>query len=463
MLQLSYATAAMAMLGALLYLVFRLRQFLTTTTLLMMLLLLVYGPALLGYTLTSGEYAFLIGKTLGVSYGPANPTWATMAAKIDLDPVITVMNFSVILMYAGIISGIEIVGWLAPRRTKQYSAAVVDWHRHKIQDDAGDSRILLGAISALAIFMLYVSFKESHLATIKQFFAASSETGDRLELRLHHAGSANYLYNVILGAVAPMFVIWGVLAGWIRRSLPLLLAALLMLLAVLVGKIETLSKASPAFFVIQLMLAALLTQTNRITWRTASVGACALILVIYFVTHLIVETRQGLPTLEFAYSRVFEVENETLLEYFASFPHIHPFMWGTNLRPLAALLGVHYVPAFSLVAHIWHGVSDETNPSLFIADAWADFSYLGVIVYSIIAGAVCRSIDLIFLARGKSVVAIAVLAATFIGVLTLLTTALNIAFLSGGLLLAPCFAALTIQASRLLARKPGTQGSEIGH
>ena len=60
---------------------------------------------------------------------------------------------------------------------------------------------------------------------------------------------------------------------------------------------------------------------------------------------------------------------------------------------------------------------------------------------SVIAGAVCQLVDLIFLARGKSVVAIAVLCATLWGIAVLLTTALNTALLSGGLLLAPVLAA----------------------
>jgi hypothetical protein len=101
-----------------------------------------------------------------------------------------------------------------------------------------------------------------------------------------------------------------------------------------------------------------------------------------------------------------------------------------------------------MVASTWFGSYGNTNPSLFIADAWADFAYAGVLVFSVAAGAICRSIDIAFLAPGKSVVGIAVLAATFVGVLTLLTTALNIALFSGGLLLAPILAAILVVATR---------------
>ena len=77
-----------------------------------------------------------------------------------------------------------------------------------------------------------------------------------------------------------------------------------------------------------------------------------------------------------------------------------------------------------------------------------------MIVYSVIAGAICRSIDAIFLVHGKTIVSIAVLGAAFIGIFTLLTTALNAALFSGGLLLAPALAGLLIVAIRYRATKP---------
>ena len=105
------------------------------------------------------------------------------------------------------------------------------------------------------------------------------------------------------------------------------------------------------------------------------------------------------------------------------------------------------------MADIWFGEQGITNPALFIADGWADFSYAGVITYSILVGAICRTIDLVFLANGKSAVAVAVLAASVWGLLTLLTTALNIALFTGGLLLAPAMAAMLTLAGRALAAR----------
>jgi hypothetical protein len=122
-------------------------------------------------------------------------------------------------------------------------------------------------------------------------------------------------------------------------------------------------------------------------------------------------------------------------------------MWGANIRPLAALMGRPFTPAFSLVAYIWYHDHNITSPTLFIADAWADFSFVGPFVFSILAGALCRGLDLSFLARGKTVLGIAVLSATFWGVLTLISTSLSIAMITGGLLLAPALAALLVWAA----------------
>lgn len=458
MLSVSFAAAAAAMFAAALYLVFRLRLFLTTTTMLVGSLLLIYGPAFFSYTLLSGEPGLVIHRlTSGYLTGLyPHPVFSVIKAKVpDLNAVITAMNFSIALMYVGVILGIETVDRLFPRRIATMRTALANWNARTLRDDIGGHRILLMVILALAALMLFFSITENHIATIRTFLSIPGDDNNaaRNLFRLHFGTSPNYLYRLILGAVAPMFVIWGLLAGGLNKSRPLLLAASLLLIATMIGKLDTLSKAPPAFFLIQLMVAAFLTFTNRVTWRSALGGACVIALVLFAVTRLIMIFPEGTAVLQVVYLRVFESENQSLLENFATFPFVHPHMWGANIRPIAFLMGLDYRPAYSIVAHTWYGTYDLTSPSLFIADAWADFSYAGVIVFSLIAGAVCRSIDAIFLVHGKTVVGVAVLGATFMGVFTLLITALNTALLSGGLLLAPVLAGLTVTAIRYFEQR----------
>jgi hypothetical protein len=461
MLSVSYAVATAAMFGAVLYIFFRLRPCVTTTTMLVGSLLLIYGPTFLSFTLSSGEPSFLLTRLSAVSTGDLHPhpIFAIIKEKVsDLDSVIIAMNFSIALMYASIIAGIEAVDRLFPQRVATMQSAVTGWNAQPLHDDVDGHRILLIVILALAAVMLFFSLTENHIATIRKFLSipGGDNNAARNLFRLHFATSPNYFYRLVLAAVAPMFVIWGFLAGGLSRSWPLLSAACLLFIATMIGKFETLSKAPPAFFMVQLMVAALLTFTNRITWRSALAAACLVALVLYAVTRLIMVFPEDTAVLRVVYSRVFEAENQSLLENFATFPFMHPHMWGGNIRPIAILTGQPSIPAYSIVAHTWYGTYDVSSPALFIADAWADFSYAGVIVFSLIAGAVCRLIDAIFLVHGKTVVSVAVLGATFMGVFTLLITALNTALLSGGLLLAPILAGLLTAAIRYFGRRNPT-------
>jgi ABC-type multidrug transport system fused ATPase/permease subunit len=453
MLFLSYAAASFAMLAAALYLLLRLRLFVSTATMLVASLLLIYGPAALSFTLSGGQYAFLIRPLLGKADIPSS-MFPMMSGKVgDLGPVIIAINFSLALMFAGVIAGIESVNRLLPRRAAATDAALTGWNKRELADEPGVHRLLIAIIVVVALVMLWFSIRENHIGTIQHFFSMTNNY-ERNTFRAHDGGSPNYLYRVILTAIAPMFLIWGLLAGLKNRSAPLLLAAGLLFVATMIGKIETLSKAPPAFLLIQIAMAVFLVYANRISWKTVVGGFVVVALVFYVVTRLVIVFPPTVSPIEAVYSRVFEVENETLVENFAVFPHLHPFMWGGNIRPLAFLMGKPYEPSFSLVAYIWYGDHDVTSPTLFIADAWADFAYAGVFLYSVIAGVVCRGIDLAFLARGKSVVAIAVLSASLMGILSLLTTALNIALFSGGLLLAPILAAILLLASPLTAARP---------
>jgi|SRR5581483_2823527 len=446
MLFFSYATASSAMLIAAIYLFVRLRPFVTTTTILLSSLLMVYGPLSLMFTWFSGDYGSPVLMVVsGVKFPPS--TFPTIAAKVgDLGPVVTEVNFALTVMYLAIVAGIEAVSLAFPSRASIANSAISNWDKTRIIRER-TNHPLLCAISVCSLVMLLYTIKENHIETIKQFFSITTDNAARNFFRAEYGGSPSYAYRVILSALAPMLVIWGLLTGLLERSMLLVSSSLVLLLVTLVGKIETLSKGPPAFFLLQLILAMLLVFTNRLSWRVALLGGVLLLAVTYISVRLLVISPELSP-LALAYSRIFESESETLVENFAVFPRLHPFMWGANLRPIAALMGMPYTPSFKVVGYTWYHDYHITSPTLFIADAWADFSYAGVLVFSAVAGAICRAIDIVFLARGKSTVAIAVLGAALWGVLTLLTTALNIALVTGGLLIAPLLASILMAATR---------------
>jgi hypothetical protein len=153
--------------------------------------------------------------------------------------------------------------------------------------------------------------------------------------------------------------------------------------------------------------------------------------------------------LEFVYSRMFDIENHTLVEKFAVFPGIHPIIGG----PTFDRSRCSWVFPICPLSVSWHtfGMVLMRSPVLaFHSGCIGRLLLTRVIAYSLAVGAICRAIDIAFLSQNKSVTCIAVLTATSIGVLTLLTTALNIALLSGGLLLAPLLVGAVMLASRRL-------------
>ncbi len=85
MLSASYVTVGAAMFAAALYLFFRLRLFLTTATMLIGSLLLIYGPAYLGFMLSSGAHALLI-RSISGGVLQINPIFPLIAGKVkDFD------------------------------------------------------------------------------------------------------------------------------------------------------------------------------------------------------------------------------------------------------------------------------------------------------------------------------------------------------------------------------------------
>ena len=209
----SYVIAAAAMVAAALYLFLRLRLFVTTSTMLVGSLLLIYGPAALSFTLSSGEYGFLIRPLIGDVSVPSS-MFPLMKQRIgDLDPIIAALNFSLALMYLGVIVGIETVSRLFPARAALTDAAIANWSGETIRDEERGHAVLLIAVSALLLFLLFVSFRENHLGTIEHFYSIMGDNDARNAYRAHFGDSPNYPYRILLAAIAPMLVIWGFLAG----------------------------------------------------------------------------------------------------------------------------------------------------------------------------------------------------------------------------------------------------------
>ncbi len=179
----------------------------------------------------------------------------------------------------------------------------------------------------------------------------------------------------------------------------------------------------------------------------------ALFVVVAFVAN---PTLAGVgEVLEFLFYRVFMIVNEGLLEYFAAIPYVLPHTWGTQSSWVAALFQSEpQMATFWLVGEVHRGVSGSTTTVMFMGDAWVDFAWAGVVLVPVIAGLLLRWLDIqLIVRRGKTVVTIAGLALGHYGIFIALSTALQTAMVTGGLLFVLPLVALISggQPKRILA------------
>src|SRR5882724_3531997 len=434
----SYVIAALAIYGAGLYLIYRLDLYFTASTILLGFLLLVYGPAYLAYML------FRL---------PISVVDLRISNSANFHGTVVSLNLSIAIMFVFVIVGIELVDRMLPRSAQALRQAISGWNLQPLSEGNAKPWPLLFVILAMGLFMAWISVKEHHLAVVEGFLSAPDDQLAKTAYRQKYGGSNVYFYNIVIASIAPMLVVWGALSGWTRRWWPLLAVTAFLLALTMLGKLETLSKAPFALFLIQILLVLYLAFRNSINWRVALVGVIVTLIIFYPIIHLALPEVDEMEVLNLFYYRAFDISNQALLEYFGAFPERIPHMWGANIRPLATLLGHEYAPSFDVVSRVWRFTGGSTTTAMFIADAWADFSYFGVIGFSIVVGVICRAIDILLLVRGKTVTAVAVLAAAFIGIYNLMISALPTSMLSGGLILPLLFVIAILASQRLLTRR----------
>jgi hypothetical protein len=161
--------------------------------------------------------------------------------------------------------------------------------------------------------------------------------------------------------------------------------------------------------------------------------------------------------MSFVYYRLLEIPNEVLLEYFAAIPASLPYEWGAGLFGfLRGDNGAASVPTYYAVAALTRGTLESSSNAMFIADAWAQFSWWGVALFSFLAGAIVRSIDLYAFGRGFTDETAVIIASCSYGVLILLVTSFTTALITGGLALIPMMSFLLSGRGTAVFHRIGT-------
>ncbi len=216
----------------------------------------------------------------------------------------------------------------------------------------------------------------------------------------------------------------------------------------IISGIATLHKSITFIYVLQLILYYALKRKKTNIWNL-SLGKSSIVVVvsvlvlipIYLYLTTAVDSYDALSEI---LGRVTEEPNRVLREYFICYPKNIKHTLGLNIRILHLFFGTgEYTPAFRNVILQYIDFKDYvggTWPTIFIADAWVDFSYYGVAVYSVILGYILNEIDL-YIKKYNDGLSIVLFCCLMQSLNTLMENSLITTLISGGLLVYPLFIA----------------------
>ncbi len=404
---------------------------LSISSLLLGLMLVLHGPAYLYYTRV---------------WGPQTAFFERILFAAPVGTVIPTLDIALALCFCCICAGMALSDGVFGVSRLQMRDAISNWNLQTVRVSKGFSaRVEIIAAIGVLVLAFFIIFENSipHVVTYLQSEAGEFE---KIAMRREYGGSRFYLLNLFNSNLFP-FMAFCCFVALRERSIRIRPVALAFIAVVLFEKAATLSKAPLAIFILQLMVIEHLRRSLRVRVG-AALGFIAICVVLFgAMTAIAIREVSGAEeTLRFLFYRVFMIVNESLLEYFAAIPSVLPHSWGSQFSWLVNILrSESSPPTYLLVGAVHRGVMSSTTVAMFVADAWADFSWAAVLVFSLFAGFFVRWLDIeLIVKRGKTAATISGLALGHYGVFIMLSTALQTAMVTGGLILV---APLTIAMS----------------
>jgi hypothetical protein len=203
---------------------------------------------------------------------------------------------------------------------------------------------------------------------------------------------------------------------------------------IFLSRASSLAKSDAVYFVGQIALLWSLASPRscRFDWRLLATGGVVLGGLLFAYSQFTVSN--GLwHTLELIYHRVTDIPNLCLNMHFEVYPDVIDHTYGMNIRLVHSLFswGEVYTPA--------HALLDESGGNantIFIADAWVDFGWVGVAMAAAIAGAVIGWADRLVRER-RDTMNVALFTSLLFPVHSLISTSLVTCLFGFGLLTLP--------------------------
>ena len=217
--------------------------------------------------------------------------------------------------------------------------------------------------------------------------------------------SVRLLNYVSRHGIGPFIAILAVALWRSKRTRQAALIAGLLCICIFLAKASTLKKMDAIFFVMQCALVCTILSTRDERENTlkaikiAGVGALGLcgvgtMYLVFTNANNIAQIGNNLRI------RIFEVPNYCFELFMTWYPDKLPFQQGLNVRILHNLFsrGGEYYPAHSLISE-----EAGTANAIYIADAWVDWGWSGVLITSLIVAFILVWVEKTYMVRNSAV------------------------------------------------------------
>jgi len=344
-----------------------------------------------------------------------------------------------ILMWIGLLIGIELSRATSPARSARSLQVIRSWQVTRLSDPSGGNQLLAGVGFVVALYMLGTFLYLGKQWQILGYMALQSAM-EKAKFRANFGSEGGYLYQTLVASVAPFLSFVLLLKGLVSRQAHSIGIALMLSVAVLAGKIGTFEKTPWLVYLLQFVILFQATRSLKFGVARGMMVAIILLAGVSLALLIAVPDVNSPGLVEFLLYRILVVNNEVIYQTFYVYPHYLPHTWGMNIGLIHTLFGSgDFVGAHTRVASFF-GADGATFDSFFIGDAWVDFSFGGVLVIAVMVGFVLKSVDIFMMSLGKTALSVALLGSSMYGLFQLEVTSAFTAFLSGGLLLIPMLA-----------------------
>lgn len=143
----------------------------------------------------------------------------------------------------------------------------------------------------------------------------------------------------------------------------------------------------------------------QISWKMKLGSALlffGILLIVIPAFYFMQGERSYSSALYWSIERVLVESERTLQLYFEVYPDFHDFLYGASTKTVAFFMGQSdlFVPPSVYIPQEFLGGLQTSFPALFIGEAWADFGYFGVALFSILVSYTLQMYNVWFYSRG---------------------------------------------------------------